>query len=413
MDKEPKIELIPLRSALASDRVTNLDLLVRITTPEPDNLQSRPPLNLGMVIDRSGSMQGAKLQRARQAAAFAVEQLREGDRVAITVFDDYVRTIVPSRLADDRDAILREIRRISAGSSTALHAGWLEGALQVSQYQRPECLNRVILLSDGLANVGETNADRIASDVRGLTGKGVSTTAMGIGDDYDEDLMAAMAAAGDGNFCHIESPEQLPGFFKAELQGLAATVGHRVSLGIEPLGETTVSDVLNDLEKTEFGRLKLGNLILGLPTQVAVRLKVPPAGQPCDVVRFRLAWDDPDSRRRHVVHATLNLPVLPGVEVDQLPAAKEVEEQFTLLMASRARQEAIRSIDRGDFQGARRLFQQTARDLSSLPQSGEALAEIAALEDLQEDLESGRSAAARKKAAYQSFQRRMSRGKTE
>lgn len=412
MTKKPVIELHPLRPAVAADRETHLDLLVRIVTPDPDESLERPPLNLGLVIDRSGSMEGVKLERARQAAAFAVEQLKETDRVAVTVFDNRVETIVPSCLAEDRGSILREVQRVRAGSTTALHAGWVEGALQVSRNLDPKQLNRVILLSDGLANVGETNADRIASDVRGLAGKGVSTTAMGIGDDYDEDLLEAMARSGDGNFCHIESPDQLPGFFAGELQGLAATLGRKVSLGIEPSAGVRVKDVLNDLEKTESGRLMLGNLVLGLPTLIAVRLTVPPRDRESDLVRFRLAWDDPETGRRQVIHETLRLPVLSGSEVDQLPADAVVEEQFALLLAARARQEAIRSMDRGDYGRAGQMLHAVADSLAAMPDTEEARYELASLASVQADLESGRSASARKKARAQAFSRRYSRPKS-
>ena len=196
----PSIQLIPLRAAVSTERESTLDVLVRIIAPTVDRPTTRPSLNLSLVIDRSGSMDGDKIAFARQAAAFAVEQLLPQDRVSVVIFDDEVQTLVPSTLVENRQMILEAIRRIQAGGSTALHEAWRQGGLQVSHHLDREHLNRVILLSDGLANVGETNPDVIATDVHKLAGLGVSTTTMGVGDDYNEDLMAAMAKSGDGNY---------------------------------------------------------------------------------------------------------------------------------------------------------------------------------------------------------------------
>jgi len=131
--------------------------------------------------------------------------------------------------------------------------------MQVSQFLNAE-LNRVILLSDGLANVGETNPDAIASDVHGLAKRGVSTSTMGLGDDYNEDLLEAMARSGDGNYYYIASAEQLPSILEQELQGLTATFGSAATLHLEPQGDVVVADVLNDLDVDASGQFKLPNL---------------------------------------------------------------------------------------------------------------------------------------------------------
>lgn len=156
------------------------------------------------------------------------------------------------------------------------HFTRVEGSLQVSHHLNSEQLNRVILLSDGLANAGETNPDVICSNVHGLMKHGVSTSTMGIGNDFNEDLIEAMAKSGDGNYYYIESPDSLPTIFQAELQGIMATMGSKVSLGIEPSRNIEVLDVFNDLSKTMYGRYKLPNLIMGNEIDVVVRLKIPP-----------------------------------------------------------------------------------------------------------------------------------------
>ncbi|MCI0571101.1 MAG: VWA domain-containing protein, partial [Myxococcaceae bacterium] len=230
---EPRIECVPLFPAVASDRSTVLDVLVRITPPELERKGERLPLNLALVIDRSGSMAGEKLAFAQQAARHAVGLLEGRDRLSLVVFDDEVETLVVGGTASEQKALLAAIEGIDTRGSTALHAGWHQGSRHVAAGRAPGQLDRVILLSDGQANRGETNPDAIAAHVRRMAVEGVSTTTMGEGLDYNEDLLEAMARAGDGDYHFIESPAQLPDIFAAELHGLMATFGRAVSLGVE------------------------------------------------------------------------------------------------------------------------------------------------------------------------------------
>ena len=332
--KYPQIDLIPSFPAVRSDAAVLLDVLVRITPPTPEVQVQRPAINLGLVLDRSGSMAAhKKIDFAREAAIFAVQQLLPTDRVSVTVFDDEVQTPVPNTVAEDKLRIVEVIRGVHAGNTTALHGGWREGTHQVGRHLLPGGLNRVLLLSDGLANVGETNPDAIATDVNGRAAEGVSTTTMGLGDDYNEDLLEAMARSGDGNYYYIESPQQLADIFQTELQGLMATFGERVSLGVEPQAGVAVADVLNDLDRIRTtGRFKLPNLVAGMPILMLVRLSIPPTSEERDLCRFRLAWDAPKGAGRQTVLVALRLPAVTVSVWQTLPPAVEVQERAALLL---------------------------------------------------------------------------------
>lgn len=407
---KPDVSFICLRDAIASDSVTNLDVVVRITVPEIKTNQKRPMLNLGLVVDRSGSMHGDKIEYARQAAIYGVQQLVESDRISVTIYDDKVEVIIPSQQVKNKSDIINRIKRIQPDGMTALYDGWLEGATQVSKHLQPESLNRVILLSDGLANVGETNPDVIGNDVHGLSKRGVSTTTMGIGDDFNEDLMQGIALSGDGNYYYIQNPDQLPNIFNAELQGIMATIGQRVSLGIRTFAGVELVDVFNDLEKTEYGNYKLPNLIAGNEFDMVLRLKVPAMVKAEGLVNFRLAYDDSETKSRKVSHHKLLLPVVNSAELNDYPFNEEVRAKVARLMASRAKEEAIKSLDRGDFAGTKERLQMARQEMMDSGISLEMMApEMAEMDNLLQDLDEGNTKSMRKNAQFQNYNKRRSR----
>ncbi|MFL0758827.1 MAG: VWA domain-containing protein [Prochlorococcus sp.] len=369
---QPRISFRPLRPAVASDQPTSLDLLVTITSPPPpEDVQSkqRPPLNLALVIDRSGSMSGAKLSNARKAACFLAGELTARDRLAIVSFDDEIRVVVPSQPVRDPQPFIAAINTITSGGCTALFDGWLAGAMQVAEHLNPAALNRVLLLSDGQANEGLTDQDEIAEKVAGLGQRGVSTSAFGLGLDFDEDLMAAIATAGDGTLAHIESPQQLEDLYASELEGLATTIGRRVSLGIRAKHGAEVVDVVNDLTLTDFGNHQLANLRLGQELNVAVHLQLPAWRANQEICSVRLAWDQPGADMRSSLIEQLTLPVMPAAEVNELETDQAVIEEFSVLKANRSRRQALEELDDGDYQAAESRLDMVYADLSSLKPS--------------------------------------------
>ncbi len=408
--RQPTVELISLRPAVRSDAPVTLDVLLKITPPTAELNAQRPALNLGLVLDRSGSM-GAhnKINFAREAAIFAVQQLLPSDRVSVTIFDDKVETPIPNTVAEDKARIVEVIRNVHPRNSTALHDGWKEGGSQVTHHLLAKGLNRVLLLSDGLANVGETRPDAIATDVNRLVREGVSTTTMGLGDDYNEDLLESMAKSGDGNYYYIETPQQLADIFQTELQGLMATFGNGVSLAVEPQEGVAVADVLNDFDKNPDGNLKLPNLVSGMPIIVLVRLNVPPTNQERDLCRFHLAWDAPKEAGRQKLTITLRLPLVTASIWDSLAPAVEVQERAALLLMARFKKEATRCLEQGDLEAAKRWLTEAKQILAGAPNTLEVQREADAFAQIEAYMESGEWVKFRKHAKYQSHQRRHSK----
>jgi Ca-activated chloride channel family protein len=401
---QPHIDIVPVRGALRSDADTTLDILLRIASPEVQTQVLRPALNLGLVLDRSGSMAAEnKMGYAKEAAVFAVQQLLPTDRVSVTIFDDVVETIVPNEPAVHKERIVDRIQRVGSRNSTALHAGWTEGGKQVRQNLIAGGLNRVLLLSDGLANVGVTNSDAIATDVNQLAQEGVSTTTIGVGDDYNEDLMEAMARSGEGNYYYVESPRQLPEMFQAELRELMDTIGESVRLGIEPREGTTVAEVLNDLDRLPGGYLKLPNLVSGMTLFVLIRLTVAPAAGEREVCRFRLAWNAPKQALPQELTASLCLPAVDAAVWESLAENLEVRERVALLLIARCKKAAARCSELGDNEGAAQHLAEARKILASAPPTEEMRREEEALAEIEEYLKEGADLKLRKRSKSQAY----------
>lgn len=391
----PEIKLLPLREAVSNQKPTTLDLLIKIISPEFDEKIERPPLNIGLVLDRSGSMHGQKIEYVRQAAIFAVKQLLPTDRVSVTIYNDKIETLVPSTLAVNKSSITQKIKSIYPRNNTALHAGWVNGGIQVSQYLDQKSLNRVILLSDGLANVGETNPDIIATDVHGLVERGVSTTTIGVGLDYNEDLMEAMARSGDGNYYFIESPDQLPNIFDIEMQGLIATIGRDVKIKFEPLSGVTVQELLNNLDAIGEDHYRMPNLEYSQEINVVIRLKVPALSKLSELCKVSLSWYDPKQESDRDSISILKLPSVTTAEMEKYDINPEVRQQVALQKAAQARDEAMDHVNHGNVEAAVQLLQDTRSQILNNPDLASMAPEAESLNDLAEQLKM------RKFASYQ------------
>ncbi len=193
----------------------------------------RQPLNLAVVLDRSGSMTGAKLEQAKQAASMLVDQLDHGDIFSLVIYDTEVETLVPAqRIGDRRKDILRKIDAIRAGGSTALYHGVERGGDQLREFLKENRLNRVMLLSDGIANVGPSSNREIAHLGQQLAREEISVTTIGLGDNYNENLMTALAEASDANYYYVADVEQLPGVFEEELGELKSVIATNIEIEI-------------------------------------------------------------------------------------------------------------------------------------------------------------------------------------
>lgn len=192
----------------------------------------RPPLNISLVIDRSGSMRGDKMTSARQASKALIDQLRPQDRLSIISYGTDVTLALPSTLATGaaRSRMRAVVEKMRAAGGTNISGGYARGVDEVVKFMRDDTINRVILVSDGEATVGNTSAHVFRQMARDYRSQGVSLSTIGVGLDYNEDVMASMADEGAGNYYFVDTPASAVAIFEAEMEQLAATVAKNTAL---------------------------------------------------------------------------------------------------------------------------------------------------------------------------------------
>ena len=254
-----------------------IEALVRLRAPaKPANAKPREPLTLALVIDRSGSMSGAPLAEAKRCARTIVQSLGPADRAAVIVFDDEVERLCGVIGSDQRTALLAAIDAIDSGGATDLHGGWVEGARALGQDMASAGTHRVILLSDGAANRGETDLETICASCRDLAKQGISTSTYGLGTRFNEDLMLAMAKAGRGNAYYGQTAQDLAEPFHDEFALLTSLCARGMVLKVNAPRGVQVT-LRNDYECAEGEALawKLPDLAFAAQAWAYLKIVVP------------------------------------------------------------------------------------------------------------------------------------------
>lgn len=195
--------------------------------------QERAPVNIAIVIDKSGSMSGDKIAKAKEAAIMAIDRLNCNDIVSVVTYDSNVHVLVPATKATDKEMIFRKIRDINSGGSTALYDGVNKGARELRKFVCENRVSRLILLSDGLANVGPQTPSALGQLGACLIKDGISVTTIGLGLGYNEDLMTQLAYNSDGSHYFAESANELSGVFDSEFGRALSVVAKEIEIKIK------------------------------------------------------------------------------------------------------------------------------------------------------------------------------------
>jgi Ca-activated chloride channel family protein len=330
-------------------------LVVRLVAPEAPRRSDRLPVNVSLVLDRSGSMGGQKIRLAREAVERAIATLDQRDRFSVVFYDDQVDVVIPSTAADDasRAAAREALRGVDARGSTNLFEGWMRGCEQVALHADGEVISRTLLLTDGLANVGITDRFELETHASELRRRGVASSTFGVGHDFDEALLEAMATAGGGNFYYIEDARQIADFMTSELGEALEVVARDVRLEVAiPYGAQLEMLGYERVERRDAATwsVDVGDLVARQEREVVLRINFPNGspGEPADVtvsVRDRDGAFAGDRAAAHWVYAD-------HTENDRQPRNHDVDRLVARLFAARARMEAVELNKVGDFRRA-------------------------------------------------------------
>ena len=358
---------IPSRSTLGVDLQGKLNypfisenggrafLQVTITTADLGVRNERKPMNLAIVLDRSGSMGSEhKMEYVKQAFNTLVDQLQQNDILSIIVYDDVISVLRSAqRVGKDKAEIRHSIYDIFPRGSTNLGGGLSAGLHQVEKYSDLEYTNRVILLSDGLANIGITDPVKLYRTAQRYRNRSISITTMGVGLEYNENLMMGLAENGGGNYYFIERPHDLERIVRKELNSLSTVLAQNAVLAIRPGKNIHIINVIG----YEYARnnntidIPVGDLYSNDHRDITIEVEIP-SGQGSAVVasgtlRYKADRLSPHYPVFHTeVHYTPDL-----VEVEKKRDLK-TQAKADIAVSTQKVENALKLMDEGNRKGA-------------------------------------------------------------
>ena len=246
-DKSMDFRLFLEYPEVSSTDKTLLHLLLQLETPPVSDSPSRRPLVVGLAIDKSKSMYGEKISSTLEAASALVNWLTRHDHLAIVAYDSTVEVVQPLTPLTDKFSVIKKLENIHVGTSTNLSGGWLQALRSVEEADVENAFRRVILLTDGMANTGVVSTPELVGIARDHYQRGISTTTIGFGRDFSENLLREVAREGGGNFYFIEGPEQAHEVFFKEFGDIAALFGQGLEIKVRTAPGVTVQEILNDV----------------------------------------------------------------------------------------------------------------------------------------------------------------------
>ncbi|GAB6095594.1 VWA domain-containing protein [Desulfatiferula olefinivorans] len=370
------------RDVLPAGEAQTVVLKVTLAAPPAPVAHQRPAVNLSLVLDRSGSMSGDKIAKAREAAMEAVRRLSPRDIFSLVVYDDQVRTLIPAQPVENIEAIIAKIRTIEPGGSTALFGGVSQGAAEIRKHLSGDYIHRIILLSDGLANVGPQTPEDLGRLGAALVKERISVTTVGVGTDYNEDLMARLSQQSDGNIYFVERSADLPGIFTAELGSVLNVVATGVKLIIELPDQVSPLSIIGRDGRIRGREVELFmNQLYGDQEKYAlldVRLPRTENGKKMEIARARVYYENPVTGANEMSEGVK----IAGFSTDASKVKQStniaVVREYQMNLNALAQEKAIRLSDEGQVKEAAKTLKESAAQLKSL---GGTYADTALLEE--------------------------------
>lgn len=373
------------RTVLPADTTEKAVVKISLDGVRHRRAGKRPPVNLAIVIDRSGSMSGDKIVKAREAAIEAVERLSPDDIVSLVVYDNQVDTLIPAQRVGDGSRLIQAIRRIEPRGGTALHNGVVRGADEVRKNLEDRgFVNRVILLSDGLANQGPSTPEELGRLGGTLMRDGISVTTIGLGLGFNEDLMTRLAQRSDGNTYFVEHSSDLSRIFAAELGDVMNVVARRVVIEIEfPAGVRPLNFVGREgTIKGQRAELSLNQIYGGQEKFALIEVEVAPnkADRQIELATARVNYEDTLQKREASATAKRTVQFSSSRSKVIASANHQLQADYAANVLAVAKDQAIDLVDANRRDEAAKLLNDRAASLSATANtySNKAMLSVAA-----------------------------------
>lgn len=332
----------------------------------------RAPLNLAIVLDRSGSMSGVKLKKAKEAAKLAVSLMRPNDIVSLVTYDSTIEVLVPAtKLTDsNRTAMLKKIDAVKSRGWTALWGGVKQGIAEVKKFLDKNRVNRVVLLSDGQANVGPRTPAAMAKLAQASAKMGIAITTVGLGLGYNEDIMTQLAQHSDGNHGFAKNATDLQRIFQSELGNLIAVVAQDIEIeivcppGVKPIRildrkativGRTIKVKWNQLYSRQYKYMLVEVDVTGKTKQARMNL-----------AQVKVHFNNMQNQKRESVQQTTTVQFTESIKVVNQHTNKTMMAHITEARANEITKKAVTLRDKGKLKQAKAMLVKNAKWLTKM-----------------------------------------------
>ena len=345
------------------------DTYVGVWIDAPNGQQEefvRAPMAVSLVVDTSGSMSGAKIENARMAAASLLETLHDGDIVSIFGFSSGVMEIAPPTQLNrsTRPVLMDRVRRLTSGGGTNMFDGMTMGINRISEAPATHPVRRVILISDGHANIGPSDPNTLGNLAARGTEYGMQVTAIGVGLDYDETTLGTLAVRSSGRMYHLQHSHQMASILRDEVQLLAQTVATGAYIEVVPAPGVVITEGISMGSQLRNGRLRipLGTIHAGQRREMLFRARVDtsrPGSRQLATTRLVYTRDD----RERVQERPLQYEVTRNRRAAAASGTPRVVAMVSNHEATQAELQAAAALNRGDRVAAQHQYQVAAAAL--------------------------------------------------
>lgn len=354
----------------------------------------------------------SKLEQAKKAAIQAIDVMKNGDYLSIVAFESNIHMVCEAveLTNENRDFIKSKINSLRHLGSTDLYNGWYTSATEVAKNIGEHSINRIIVITDGQANLGITDSSTISSHVgKAYTAK-ISTTTFGIGEGFNEDLLQSMATSGCGNFYYVSDDNKLEEMFKSEFNGLSNLSALEVSVKLDLMKGVTLLEQMNNFEKVG-EKYNLNNINVGktLPLLFKLSTKIPKNKKEMVIGKITISYKDINGIQHDEI-VDLKGDVVSHSDWEKLDFNKEVKVQETLMIIANNKMTVAKAFGSGDLEGARGMLRASASYMNGLNIQDERLsAQTASINKNIVDSETKSLNALKKDVTYESYQSRYNK----